>query len=63
MIHKINYQKRMHTIAAPSLTTASAPSPQISVQVSLEVLVPPDQVHPDSMAQARFSVKTSWIFQ
>ena len=30
------------TIAAPSLTAASAPSPQISVQVSLEVVVPPD---------------------
>ena len=42
---------------------ASAPSPQISVQVSLVDEFPPDQVHPDSIAHERFSMKTSWIFQ
>ena len=51
-------------IAAPMFSTAaSAPSPQISVQVSLVVVDPPVQVHPDSIAHGQFSMKTSWIFQ
>ena len=51
------------TIAAPSLTAASNPSPHISVQISLVVDDPPVQVHPVSAAPTRFSVRTSWIFQ
>ena len=43
--------------------TASAPSPQISVQVSLVVVDPPVKVHPDSIAHEQFSMKTSRIFQ
>ena len=49
------------TIAAPSLTAASTPSPQISKQVSFEVDDPPVQVHPVSMVPARFSMRSSWI--
>ena len=52
------------TIAAPMFSTAvSAASPQISIQVSLVVVDPPVQVHPDSIAYEQFSMKTSWIFQ
>ena len=53
----------MITIAASSLTAASAPSPQISVQVSLVVVDLPVQVHPLSIAHARFCMKSSWILQ
>ena len=63
---KFPYQWRAHeanTIAAPSLTSAPAPFPQIYVHVSLVDVFPPDQVHPDSIAHERFSMKTSWIFQ
>ena len=52
------------SIAVPMFSTAaSALSPQISVQVSLVVVVPPVQVHPDSIAHEQFSMKTIWIFQ
>ena len=56
------YQCESFTTAAPSLTVASAPSPQISLHVSFELVDPPVQVHPVSMASARFSMKSSWIF-
>ena len=51
------------TTAAPSLTAVSAPSPQISLQVSLDVVDPPVQVHPVSAFHARFYMKSNWIFQ
>ena len=44
------------TIAASSLAAVLAPSPQISEQVSLLEVVPPDQVHPVSIIH----IQNSW---
>ena len=49
------------TLAAPSLTAASSPSPHISDQVSMYD-VSPEQVHPVSALHATFYMKSSWIF-
>ena len=51
------------TIAAPSLTAASIPSPHISEQVSLLEVDPLVQTNPVSATPTQFSMRSSWIFQ
>ena len=56
-------QHSINLIIITSMSSASVPSPHISVQVSFAVEVPSIQVHSVSAFHAKFYMKSSWIFK
>ena len=60
----LDYLLIFYNIAASMfLVASSAPSPQISVQASLDVVDPQVQVNLIFAIHARFYTKSNWIFQ